>query len=134
MKKDRTGEKETVVWWEELKSYKKDNWCCSVLKEGAVEEHLKFEFDDAVPVKFNVNYCCHCGKPVREGFKPKKEGKEDWCCRVMKSLRLEQLEFSGGGKRASTLQASYCFHCGREIRKHSDEGKIHNREEGDKRD
>ena len=123
MSDERAVDKETVVWWEELKHYKKDNWCCNILKEGSIEEHLKVEFDDLLPVKFGVNYCCECGSPVKEGLRQRKSGKEDWCCRVMRILRFDRLEFSGAGKETATIQVKYCFHCGKELKKSGTEDK-----------
>ena len=123
MKNDRATDKETIVWWEELKRYKKDNWCCNILKEGSIEEHLKVEFEDMLPVKFGVNYCCECGSPVKEGFRPKKTVREDWCCRVMRTLRFDRLEFVRQGKDTFTVQVKYCFHCGRELKRSTSDDK-----------
>ncbi len=131
-------DKSTVVLWKELKQCKTDIWCCNILKEGALEEHLKLAFDDIVPIKFGVNYCCHCGTPVKDGYEKEEAGqeikKEEWCCRVMRALNFEKLVFTRTGKEVSTLQVSHCFHCGKELKKHSGEGKTQNREKDDKRD
>lgn len=106
----------TVKWWEELERHKKDNWCCSTLKEGAFEEHLKLEFDYILPVRFGVYFCCQCGNPIREGYKKSDGAQEDWCCRLMHAVGFEWLEFKSAGNDISTIRVKHCFHCGREIK------------------
>lgn len=134
MRRKKAIDKSTLVWWEELKQHKKDNHCCNVIKEGALEEHLKLAFDDIVPIKFGVNYCCQCGNSLKGTSEKKEEVKEGWCCRVVKALSFEKLLFTRAGKEISTVQIGFCFHCGKELKKHSGEGKTQNREKDDKRD
>lgn len=133
MSHKKAVDKATVKWWEEFRNHKKDNWCCTLLKESALEEHLKFEFDDIVPVKFDINFCCHCSAPVKEGLAKEKPLKEDWCCRFLRNLNLERIEFRRAGAALSPIQVNYCLFCGRELKKQSDEGKAEKREKDDKR-
>lgn len=118
MEDDKIANSATLEWWEELEHHRKDHWCCSTLKQGAFEEHLKLEFDFVLPVKFCVNYCCQCGDPLREGYERDYTDKEDWCCRLMHSIGFEWLEFEGAGKEIYTLRVTHCFNCGRELKKH----------------
>ncbi len=134
MGREKAVDNTTVIWWKELKEYKKDNQCCNVLKEGALEEHLKLAFDDLLPIKFSVNYCCQCGNSVNEEYEKRGSGRGDWCCRVMGALSFEKIVFTRAGKEIFTAQITYCFHCGRELKKHSGEGKARNREKDDKSD
>ncbi|MBZ0155557.1 MAG: hypothetical protein K8I29_04990 [Alphaproteobacteria bacterium] len=134
MRNNKSVDRKTIAWWTELDHYKKENGCCTLLKEGAVEEHLKLAFDEIIPVKFGVNYCCQCGSPLKRGFEKRPEGKEDWCCRVMRTLNIEQIEFSGTGRERATTPVTHCFHCGREFKKQSDGGKAQSKEKDDKRD
>ncbi|MEW5747110.1 MAG: hypothetical protein AB1805_16905 [Nitrospirota bacterium] len=106
----------TVKWWEELEQYKKENWCCTTLKEGAFEEHLGLEFSGFLPVRFSVNYCCQCGSPIKEGHEKNEEGSDDWCCRLMRAMGFEWLEFRNAENDISTIRVNHCFHCGRKIR------------------
>ncbi|MEW5746604.1 MAG: hypothetical protein AB1805_14325 [Nitrospirota bacterium] len=133
MRNKKAVDKATIAWWAELKNYKKDNWCCTLLKESAMEEHFKFEFEDVVRIKFDINFCCHCGSPVREGVTREKDGKEDWCCRLLRNINLERIEFRRAGAALSPVQFNHCFYCGKELKKQNDEGKAERKEKDDKR-
>jgi hypothetical protein len=113
---EASGNTATLKWWEELEHYKKDNWCCSTLKEGAFEEHLKLEFDGILPIKFIVNYCCQCGTPLKEEYERNEDGDRDWCCRLMEAIGFEWLEFEKADREIYTMRVNYCFNCGRRLR------------------
>lgn len=133
MSNKKIVDRATVTWWKELTQYKIDNWCCNLLKEGAVEEHLKLDFENFVRHNFGVNYCCDCGSSLKEGSVKERPGKEEWCCRVMKNLNLERIEFRRAGKELAPVRINYCFFCGKELKKQNNEGKAPNRERDDKR-
>ncbi|MFZ5996989.1 MAG: hypothetical protein ACOYW7_05820 [Nitrospirota bacterium] len=106
----------TQKWWKELKQYKKENWCCNTFKESAFEEFLKLEFDALLPVRFSVNYCCQCGSPMKDGYERNEDEKEDWCCRLMRGIGFEWLEFKSANNEISTMRVNHCLNCGRKLR------------------
>lgn len=116
MKYEMILDTETAKWWKELEQYEKDKWCCNTLKEGAFEEQLKLEFEHILPVRFNVNYCCQCGNPIKDGYERNREGHEDWCCRLMRAAGFEWLEFGTAKNEISTMRVNYCFHCGKNLK------------------
>ncbi len=116
-------------WWTDLEEAEHDavklNWCCRLILEGGFEEFIQEEIGIFVALRFRVNYCPHCGKPLRKEIIRDSSGA---CCRLFSGLGLEGLifeeptvdEYGNVEYSVHRLFANYCFNCGKRLR---DKGK-----------
>ncbi|NOX20490.1 MAG: hypothetical protein GXO99_04420 [Nitrospirae bacterium] len=112
-------------WWNELEEAEQDavklNWCCRLILEGGFEEFIQEEIGIFVALRFGVNYCPHCGKPLKKAISGDFSGA---CCRLFSGLALEGLifeeptvdEYGNIEYSVHRLFANYCFNCGKKLR------------------
>ncbi len=113
-------------WWVELEEVEQSavrlNWCCRLILEGGFEQFIQEEIGIYVSLRFSVNYCPHCGRPLKADIREDASGA---CCRLFSGLGLEGIvfeepcvdEFGRVEFSVHRLFANYCFNCGKRLRK-----------------
>ena len=110
-------DKESEAWWSELKSYeelsKNFKWCCKLVLEGGFEQRVLNELGHQLGLRFNLNYCPHCGTQLAE-IPPKMFSRG--CCFIFRDLGLEAFSFEETtvdefGKEETNIHRLFMKHC-----------------------
>ncbi len=105
--------------WYELENLEAhvDSWCCRVIKEGNFEEAILNKMDElfgAGIIPLNVNFCLHCGGPLKQG-KDIRINYRECCCQFTSLIGFVEFYEPKTGI-IHRMKENFCFNCGRIIK------------------